>query len=176
MKRTFMGLIALGAFAVSGPMAAQQPSVGVYGLKFPVSDFERSVAFYTKYFPLKKDKVYNATEMALSSTEPTSTQRPITLWLDQCATAKGRAALAMAHRLASDNVHRKLSACRSNFRAGTGWLFIMVPDAAATAARMRADGYEAKLVRLPATGPGYLLFLTEDPDGNVVEAVQAVTQ
>lgn len=174
MKRTIAGLIAISTLAFGGPMAAQQPTVGVYGLKFPVSDFDRSVAYYTKYFPLKKDKVYNSYEMSLASSEPTSTQRPITLWLDRCATPQGREQLAKAPP-ATDMVHRKLAACTTSFRAGTGWLFIMVPDAAAVAAQLRADGHEANLIRVPATGPGYLLFLTEDPDGNVVEAVQAVS-
>jgi hypothetical protein len=74
----------------------------------------------------------------------------------------------------SDTVHRKLSTCTAGFRAGSSWLFIMVPDAAKIAAQLKADGYEATLKRVPATGPGYLLFLTEDPDGNIVEGVQAI--
>lgn len=175
MKKTILGLIAVSILAVSGPAVAQQPAVGHYGLKYPVSDFERSVAYYTKYFPLKADKVYNSYEMSLASTEPASTQRPITLWLDRCATPQGRAELAKT-MTATDMVHRKLAACTTSFRAGTGWLFIMVADAARVAAMLKADGHEAELVRMPATGPGYLLFLTEDPDGNVVEVVQAVGQ
>lgn len=75
---------------------------------------------------------------------------------------------------AGDAVHRKLANCTSAFRAGSGWLFIMVPDAAKIASQLKADGFEANLMRIPATGPGYLLFMTEDPDGNVVEAVQSV--
>ena len=72
--------------------------------------------------------------MSLASSEPTSTQRPITLWLDRCAPPQGREQLAKAPP-ATDMVHRKLAACTTSFRAGTGWLFIMVPDAAAVAAR-----------------------------------------
>ena len=166
---------ALGSLVLSGATAAQQPTLGVYGLKFPVSNFERSVAYYTTYFPLKQDKVYNSGEMALASSEPGSTQRPITLWLDRCATAEGRAMLAK-RPAATDTVRQKLSNCTAAFRAGTGWLFIMVPDAARAAARLKADGHEATLIREPASGPGYLLFLTQDPDGNVVEVVQAISQ
>ncbi len=175
MQKVLASLAALGTLALGGASAAQQPAVGVFGLKYPVSDFERSIAFYTRYFPLKRDKVYNAGEISMASSEPTSTQRPITLWLDRCATPEGRALMARGPT-AGDAVHRKLASCTSGFRAGSGWLFIMVPDAAKVAAQLRADGHEAELIRLPATGPGYLLFLTEDPDGNVVEAVQAVGQ
>ncbi|TVV74993.1 VOC family protein [Sphingomonas solaris] len=174
--RTLLGSAAVACGLMLGAAApAQQPTVGVFGQKYPVSDFNRSIAYYTKYFPLQKGKLYNDTEMALASTEPTSTQRPITLWLDPCAGPGGQAAAARSIE-ATDTVHRKLATCTSRFRAGSAWLFIMVPDAAKSAALLRADGHEAVLKRVPATGPGYLLFLTEDPDGNIVEAVQAVTR
>lgn len=173
MKKILIGLSAIGTLALGSTAVAEQPTTGTFGLKFPVSDFERSVAYYTRYFPLKKDKVYNAVEISMASTEPASTQRPLTLWLDRCATAEGRAQMAKASP-AGDAVHRKLANCTSAFRAGSGWLFIMVPDAAKIASQLKADGFEANLMRIPATGPGYLLFMTEDPDGNVVEAVQSV--
>ena len=52
MTKTLAGLCALGSLVLSGATAAQQPTLGVYGLKFPVSNFERSVDYYTTYFPL----------------------------------------------------------------------------------------------------------------------------
>lgn len=174
MKPLAIGLAAWAALTLGGQAIAQEnPGVGVFGVKYPVSDFARSVAYYSTYFPLRQDKVHNAYEMALASTEPGSTQRPLTLWLDRCATPKGRAQMAKARDF-NDKVHADLTRCTTKFRAGSSWLFIMVSDAAKIAAQLTADGHKATLKRLPATGPGYLLVFTHDPDGNVVEAVQMV--
>lgn len=172
MKTVLAGMAAICALNLGGAAVAQS-AVGSYGVKYPVSDFNRSVAYYTKYFPLKKDKVYNDHEISLASTILPD-QRPITLYLDDCGNPAGKAKRAKQAAQATDAVHRKLADCTTAFRAGSGWLFIMVADAAKVAAALKADGHEAKPMKLPPKGPGYRLFMTQDPDGNIVEVVEAV--
>lgn len=111
-------------------------------VKIPVQDFERSVQFYVRYADMKDLIQLNKTERILTS-------------------ASGAGANLVLY---------KPVAAKAEETPGRGFTLFMVPDVAAVAGRMKADGVTGmgKLIKAPSAD----LFIAHDPDGNIVEFLQ----
>ena len=168
--RTIATMTAACALAgMAGSALAQAPAAPpapvFFGAKLAVADFDRSVGYYTTFFPIRKDQVYNDHEVGLAFTDGGAAR--IVLWLNTCGkpTPTPAERKAAAEKAASP-VQKELQLCASKFQKGGGWVVVRVPDLKKTSAALTAAGYPAPL------RPDARLFITKDPDGNIVEAIQ----
>ncbi len=133
------------------PPAGARPQ-GDYHLrstKIAVADYERSVAFYTKYLGMKRGPVNDYEQMLV--------------WSD----AK-QGSMILLHPL---NGPRGLKPAAALFH-------FHVPDLDQTVKQLRADGYpgvgDPQVRGSPTVTYKYKILFIKDPDGNIVEMVQPV--
>lgn len=127
-------------------MAVSRDNLGAVGIG--VSDLERSVDFYTRVVGMKEMQRFKLDHM------------------DEVIVGfEGRTVVALMHWTDGSEQH---------YRGNPVKLVFYVTDPAATAARIRAEGLT--IIREPTPLPEFgnmIVGLAEDPDGYVVELLQA---
>jgi catechol 2,3-dioxygenase-like lactoylglutathione lyase family enzyme len=139
-----MVLIAISIIGSSLPASAADPSsFRLAGVRIAVSDFDRSIAFYSRLGMTAGDR-YNAREQQLK-------------WNDG------------SH--GSDIIlYRDDGAGRIKLTPGTASLAFWVPDMQATIRSLKAAGYTD--ISEPRDMKLFLIALARDPDGNSIELAQ----
>jgi predicted enzyme related to lactoylglutathione lyase len=139
-RKIMVGVGAGFALALASPAAAADgPPYGLFGVKIPVQDFQRTINFYSA-LGLKPGPKHNPQRWELQWDGP----------------ARGAGIMMMLDESGSANTARVHAS-----------LMIHVPDVNAVAARLRTTGHAG--VGEPRVTPRATILIVRDPDGNEVE-------
>jgi catechol 2,3-dioxygenase-like lactoylglutathione lyase family enzyme len=145
-----------------------------FTIKLGVADFERTEEFYGRLFGMKLGPAFDRVPIERPLEWPDEGHGPQIMLYSHAMIAATEGLLDALEGRELDEVNVSIMNGSHAFKAGSSWTLFQVSDIQKCAKELADMGKPHEIMDVgPMTGIHSLVIMSTDPDGNVVEIVQA---